>query len=161
MSRAPSALAAAAVLMAASATAARLPVPAALDPPAGEVLLLELAAKGVQIYECRAKAGATSAQEWAFVAPEAELFDASGRRVATHGAGPSKTVAPPGARHDLVLDAGDHGRPRPRESPHHHRRGANGSGQHDDVVTGRTGIVSPGSASSLMNALNRAASASS
>ena len=97
MSRAPSVVAVAAVLMVASATAARLPVPAALDPPAGEVLLMELAAKGVQIYECRAKAGATPAQEWAFVAPGAELFDASGRRVATHGAGPH-WLAPDGSR---------------------------------------------------------------
>ena len=40
-----------------------------------------LAARGVQIYECRAGA-------WAFVAPEAELFDADGRSAGTHGAGP-------------------------------------------------------------------------
>jgi hypothetical protein len=35
----------------------------------------------VQIYECRAGT-------WAFIAPEAELFDADGRSAGTHGAGP-------------------------------------------------------------------------
>jgi hypothetical protein len=45
-------------------------------------------AKGVQIYECRgAKAGA-AAYEWAFVAPDAELFDARGNAIGRHGAGP-------------------------------------------------------------------------
>ena len=34
-------------------------------------------AKGVQIYECRAKKDASAGFEWVFVAPEAELFDAA------------------------------------------------------------------------------------
>ena len=54
--------------------------------PAGEVPLMTVAAHGVQIYECRAAQGAAPA--WAFVAPEADLFDASGRRIGKHGAGP-------------------------------------------------------------------------
>lgn len=44
-----------------------------------------LAARGVQIYECRSKGEGFA---WAFVAPEAELFDAAGRPAGTHGAGP-------------------------------------------------------------------------
>jgi hypothetical protein len=60
--------------------------PAALV-PAGEALLTRVAARGVQIYECRAKK-AGGGTEWAFVAPEAELHDAQGRRVGRHDAGP-------------------------------------------------------------------------
>jgi hypothetical protein len=56
-------------------------VPEGLKPPAGESLAMIVAAKGVQIYECRAG-------EWAFVAPEAELFDASGKPIGRHYAGP-------------------------------------------------------------------------
>jgi len=93
-----------ALLLAACATPARLPVPASLDPPAGEALVMELAARGVQVYECRAKAGAAPAQEWAFVAPQADLFDASGRRVATHGAGPH-WLAPDGSRIEGTVKA--------------------------------------------------------
>jgi hypothetical protein len=61
-------------------------VPAALTPPAAARALHTVAATGVQIYECR-RANDGSAG-WAFVAPEAELFDARGQRVGTHGAGP-------------------------------------------------------------------------
>ncbi len=50
-------------------------------PPADARLALTLAARGVQIYECREQA-------WAFVAPEAVLHDAQDRVVGTHGAGP-------------------------------------------------------------------------
>ena len=56
-------------------------VPETLKPGANEVLALVLAARGVQIYECRD-------HKWAFVAPEADLFDVSGRRVGRHYAGP-------------------------------------------------------------------------
>jgi len=59
-----------------------------LEPEGSPPLALTLSARGVQIYECRAKAGAADGQDWVFVAPEAELFDASGRRVGSHGAGP-------------------------------------------------------------------------
>jgi len=73
-----------------AACAARLtgtPVPAALD-PAGQRLSERVAAKGVQIYECRAKPGAPDAAQWVFVAPEAELLDARGSIAGTHYAGP-------------------------------------------------------------------------
>ena len=45
-------------------------------------------AKGVQIYECRAKTDQAGAYEWAFVAPEADLFDARGNKTGKHYAGP-------------------------------------------------------------------------
>ena len=43
-------------------------------------------ARGVQIYECRARWG--GGYDWVFVAPEAELLDAAGRTIGSHGAGP-------------------------------------------------------------------------
>jgi hypothetical protein len=62
-------------------------VPPALDPGASSRVLSTVAATGVQVYECRVAADA-SAASWAFVAPDAVLFDAHGRQVGTHGAGP-------------------------------------------------------------------------
>jgi hypothetical protein len=61
-------------------------VPAELAPTDAELPALAVRARGVQIYECRAKTG--SAPEWAFVAPDAELFDVRGRPMGHHGAGP-------------------------------------------------------------------------
>jgi hypothetical protein len=62
-------------------------VPDSLKPGVGEKLALVVAAKGVQIYECRAsKAGGKP--DWAFVAPEADLYDADGKRIGRHYAGP-------------------------------------------------------------------------
>jgi hypothetical protein len=60
----------------------------ALEPDGAPPLAATLSARGVQVYECRARAGAADSPEWAFVAPQAELFDARGRRVGSHGAGP-------------------------------------------------------------------------
>ena len=67
--------------------ATSLPVPPVLDPPANESLAMVVPAKGVQIYECRAKKD-SSGHEWAFVAPDAQLSDRTGRVIGTHGAGP-------------------------------------------------------------------------
>lgn len=65
-------------------------LPANLAPPADQVLALTLTARGVQIYECRAVPGGESNRfEWAFKAPEADLFDAQGRKVGRHYAGPT------------------------------------------------------------------------
>jgi Protein of unknown function (DUF3455) len=63
-------------------------VPDKLKPPANESLAMILAAKGVQIYECRAKKDQAGQFEWAFVAPEADLFDARGNKSGKHYAGP-------------------------------------------------------------------------
>ena len=54
---------------AATPTTAPPVTPAALRPPAGQVLQLEALATGAQVYECTRKADAT--YEWAFKAPEA------------------------------------------------------------------------------------------
>jgi hypothetical protein len=63
------------------AAAIEIAAAAAIAPDPAEQHAFTLAARGVQIYECRAGA-------WAFVAPEAELFAADGRSAGAHGAGP-------------------------------------------------------------------------
>ncbi len=67
---------------------AAVAVPDKLKPGANETLTMIVPAKGVQIYECRAAKDPAGAYEWAFVAPEAELYDAGGRRIGKHYAGP-------------------------------------------------------------------------
>jgi uncharacterized protein DUF3455 len=69
------------VMLGACSTPSRVPVPDNLKPDANESLAMVVPAKGVQIYECRAG-------EWAFIAPEAELFDAGGKPIGRHYAGP-------------------------------------------------------------------------
>jgi len=63
-------------------------VPDKLSPGASESLAIIVHAKGVQIYECRASKDQTGGYEWAFVAPEADLFDAGGKKIGRHYAGP-------------------------------------------------------------------------
>lgn len=63
-------------------------VPDKLKPGANESVAMIVPAKGVQIYECRAKKDPVGGYEWAFVAPEADLFDARGNRIGRHYAGP-------------------------------------------------------------------------
>lgn len=63
------------------------PLPDTLRPQAGLRELATLSASGVQIYECR-RGAADASPAWAFVAPEADLFDPTGQRVGSHGAGP-------------------------------------------------------------------------
>jgi Protein of unknown function (DUF3455) len=63
-------------------------VPDKLKPGANESLAMIVSAKGVQIYECRARKDQVGGYEWAFVAPEADLFDARGNRIGRHYAGP-------------------------------------------------------------------------
>ena len=82
------------VLLAACATPAPTDdAPAPLRAAQGERLLTVLLAKGVQIYECRAKADKPGVAEWAFIGPEAELLDARGQRVGKHYGGPSWEAA--------------------------------------------------------------------
>jgi len=69
--------------------ATRPPVPDSLQPPAGETLALDTTATGVQVYECSAVPSQPDRYEWAFKAPEAELFDKTGRRIGRHYAGPT------------------------------------------------------------------------
>jgi hypothetical protein len=62
-----------------------------------ESLVMIVPAKGVQIYECRATKGQDGGYEWAFVAPEADLFDTRGMKIGRHYAGPS-WEAPDGSK---------------------------------------------------------------
>jgi len=63
-------------------------VPYKLRVGANESLAMIAAAKGVQIYECRASKDQAGGYDWAFVAPEADLFDAGGKKIGRHYAGP-------------------------------------------------------------------------
>jgi hypothetical protein len=66
---------------------ARPEVPENLRAPAGEEVILAAQATGVQIYVCQA--GAEEKFSWALKAPEAELADATGKKIAHHSAGPT------------------------------------------------------------------------
>jgi hypothetical protein len=79
-----------AALLAACASAPS-PVPPVLDPGPGQREVLRLFASGVQVYECRqgTPSGPSNGfAAWAFVAPDARLFDARGQAAGSHGAGP-------------------------------------------------------------------------
>jgi len=69
-----------------SLSAAAQDVPAQLQPPANEQLLLRVHAKGEQVYTCKADA---SPSAWALKAPDAQLFDKDGKPFGKHFAGPS------------------------------------------------------------------------
>jgi hypothetical protein len=60
-------------------------IPEALNPTPTEVIAMVVPARGVQVYQCRAKG---AGHEWAFVAPDAELLDVRGNVIGRHGAGP-------------------------------------------------------------------------
>lgn len=73
-----------------SDTNKKLPdVPAKLQVPAGNALISEVSAKGVQIYVCQPKTGDRTQFEWTLKAPEADLFNASGTLVGKHYGGPT------------------------------------------------------------------------
>jgi hypothetical protein len=65
--------------------------PAVLQPPAGQVVLLTAAARGVQIYQCTSANDA--AFEWSLKGPDAELFDDRGAKIGKHYAGPTWEAA--------------------------------------------------------------------
>ena len=69
------------LLLVLAGCASTAPVPENLKPASGESLKSIVAAKGVQIYECREG-------RWLFVAPEADLFDQRGKLIGKHYAGP-------------------------------------------------------------------------
>jgi hypothetical protein len=66
-------------------TSAQAPAASKIAPPAGAKALMTLPAIGVQIYKCTVVEGRAN---WTFVAPEADLFDSTGKLVGRHGAGP-------------------------------------------------------------------------
>ena len=91
----------------ASQKPATVNVPDKLRPASNESLTMIVPAKGFQVYECRVRKGQAAAYEWAFVAPEADLYNQSGRRIGRHYAGPhwestdgSKIVGTPKERAD-------------------------------------------------------------
>src|SRR3989442_2124536 len=64
-------------------------VPENLKVPAGQTLSLVSPATGVQIYVCGATKTEPARFEWVFKAPEADLFDLSGKKIGKHYAGPT------------------------------------------------------------------------
>ena len=67
-------------------------IPAVLDVPATDVLLLRAHGIGVQIYQCQASREDPNRYEWVFQAPEAQLFDHTGKPIIRHFAGPTWEV---------------------------------------------------------------------
>jgi hypothetical protein len=70
-----------------TAMAQAQPVPSSLVPPQQTQPVLTTTASGVQIYSCEYGNGHSLA--WVFKSPLATLYDASGREVIKHSAGPS------------------------------------------------------------------------
>ena len=75
------------------AASEKLLVPAEVDLPVnqpyGNTRVATCYAEGVQKYKAQVKAGSMPVTyEWVFVAPKADLFDASNKKIGTHGAGP-------------------------------------------------------------------------
>src|ERR1700689_1039763 len=83
-------LASATLLVAASAglsfSVAAQDIPEQLQPPAGEQILLQVHAKGAQVYICKSDAPQFA---WTLKAPDAQLFDKDGKPFGKHFAGPS------------------------------------------------------------------------
>ena len=81
------------VLLLAACASAPTPRPAAIPEnlrvPEDQVLLLRTAARGAQVYTCKPKATDPAAFEWALKAPDAELFDESGKKIGKHYGGPT------------------------------------------------------------------------
>jgi len=77
-------------LFAGCAMMTRSPViPDSLKVPPTQLLALETHATGVQIYECKASKDSPTGFDWVFLAPEADLIDTAGIKVAKHYAGPT------------------------------------------------------------------------
>jgi len=64
-------------------------IPDAVKVPMTETLSFVANAKGAQIYESRARKDDPSKYEWVFKGPDADLFDAQGKKVGRHYAGPT------------------------------------------------------------------------
>lgn len=76
----------------------KLEIPAAValpeNLPGGNSRVATYYAVGVQKYKAREKAGSPGVYEWAFVAPQADLYDINNNKVGTHGAGPFWATSP-------------------------------------------------------------------
>ena len=60
-----------------------------LKVPPTDTLAFAATGKGVQIYECRANKDNANQYEWVLKAPEADLFDARGKKIGHHYGGPT------------------------------------------------------------------------
>ena len=65
------------------------PVPDAITPPAGQQVVLDVAGKGVQIYDCRPSTTDPNVSAWTFREPAATLYGHRGRPVGIHFRGPT------------------------------------------------------------------------
>jgi Protein of unknown function (DUF3455) len=63
--------------------------PANLETSANQELAITLTGRGVQVYKCATATNAANKYEWTLKGPEADLFDADGRKVGRHYAGPT------------------------------------------------------------------------
>jgi hypothetical protein len=81
------------ILSLASCAASQAPIfpegPGRLRVPAGEALSLRAHGTGVQIYTCLAGKDDPTQFAWSFKAPEADLVDGAGKKIAKHYAGPT------------------------------------------------------------------------
>ncbi len=64
-------------------------VPDNLKVTVNEIMSIEVPANGVQIYECKASEKDPTHFEWVFKAPDAALFDNTGKMIGRHYAGPT------------------------------------------------------------------------
>ena len=64
-------------------------IPESIAVTPNEVQSFTASAKGVQIYECRAKKDDATQYEWVLKAPEADLFDERGKKTGRHYGGPT------------------------------------------------------------------------
>jgi hypothetical protein len=63
--------------------------------PNGITRIATYYAEGVQKYKAQAKAGSSPVTyEWVFVAPQADLYDATNKKIGTHSAGPNWELSP-------------------------------------------------------------------
>jgi hypothetical protein len=73
-------------------SSAKLTAPSVSDTlkaPSTDTLAFAATAKGVQIYECRTSKDNGNQYEWVLKAPEADLFDARGKKIGHHYGGPT------------------------------------------------------------------------
>lgn len=66
-----------------------IPPPPVPEVPDGQTVLLKALGKGVQIYNCTATDADRGKFDWSFKAPEADLTNEDGKKIAKHYAGPT------------------------------------------------------------------------
>jgi hypothetical protein len=79
-----------------------------LNPPTAAKLVMKVPSIGVQIYKCAVTDGKYA---WAFVAPEADLFNEGGKLIGRHGAGPFWELADGSKVNGTVAQREDSKRP--------------------------------------------------